>query len=501
MKRIICLVLALVCLLLACSCENTYQKDDETTKEYNVPTPVLRTEVSLPYIGTDSLDPYKATSVLNKDLLTAVFEGLFEPTSDGKGTPVIASSGEINGKTVTVKLRQDIKFSDSSPLTAQNVKTSFELAKNSTLYSAELSNVSSLRVDDNYSLTFTLLKYSDFALNALSFPIVLGKSGSHIGTGAFKFATLNNEIYLESNEFHESYTEKSLKQIALYDMAGASGAVYSFKANDISVYKNDLGDGDYSNLSPKTVSVPTNKLVFAGVNMTKSSSLLSIKELRNAINVGINRNEIAASSFLGQCSAAVTPYKAEVYVDDELAGTEGSSERAAFLLENSGFGSVKSDGVRTNGSTSLYVSVLVCSDNKYKVGVAEALSKSLESLGFSVTVNKKNEKDYLEALKKGNFDIYIGETELTNDFDLSGFFTKDGALSYGIDTFFFDNYTSYREGKTTLSEFVESFYTETPLIPLFYRNAILSYNPSLEGVEGSYRLYKNAASWSFSSKE
>lgn len=135
------------------------------------------------------------------------------------------------------------------------------------------------------------------------------------------------------------------------------------------------------------------------------------------------------------------------------------------------------------------------------MGVAEALSKSLESLGFSVTVNKKNEKDYLEALKKGNFDIYIGETELTNDFDLSGFFTKDGALSYGIDTFFFDNYTSYREGKTTLSEFVESFYTETPLIPLFYRNAILSYNPSLEGVEGSYRLYKNAASWSFSSKE
>lgn len=501
MKRIICLALALLCILISCSCENNPSADDGTTKEYNVPTPVLRTDVSLPYISTDSLDPFKAESVLNTDLLTAVFEGLFEPTSDGKGIPVLASSGEIDGKTVKVKLRQDVKFSDGSSLTASDVKVSFEAALKSSLYSTELSNVSGVQVTDNYSLSFTLKRYNEFALNALSFPVVLKKGSGYIGTGAFKLAGIDGEAYLEGNEFHESYTEKSLKQIALYDMAGASGAVYPFKANDISVYKNDLSDGEYSNLSAKTVSVPTNRLVYAGVNMTKSSSLLSLKFVRNAINIGINRTDIAASSFLRQCTATVTPFKTEVNIEGELASVAGNTERATRLLKEGGYDSENSDGVLSNGVTLLRVSVLVCSDNKYKVDVAEALKKSLETMGFDVSINKQNKEGFLKALEKGAFDIYIGETELAGDFDLSAFFTKDGAVSYGIADSFFENYTSYRDGKTTLSQFTESFYTETPFIPLFYRNAVLSYNPSLKGVEGSYRLYKNAASWSFSSEE
>lgn len=500
MKRIICLALALMCALLACSCENSAHTEDDTTKEYNVPTPVLRTDVSLPYISTDPLDPFTSQSTLNRDALTAVFEGLFEPSSDGKGIPVIASSGKIDGKTVTVKLRQDISFSDSSPLTAADVKNSFELAKKSALYSKELSNISSVRVDDNYSLTFTLLSHSDFALNALSFPVVSGKSGSYIGTGAFKFAYLNDEIYLESNKLHRDYTEKALKQIALYDMAGASSAVYPFKANDISVYKNDLGDGEYSNLSPKTVSIPTNKLVYAGVNMTKSSSLLSVALIRNAINVGINRDQIAASSFLGQCDATVTPFKSEIYVNDELVSASGNAQRAVRLLEESGFDGETASGVRTNGVTTLSVTILVCSENEYKTATANALKSSLETLGFSVNVNSQKKEDYLESLKKGYFDIYIGETSLTCDFDLSEFFTKDGALSYGIDSSFFPEYTAYREGSKTLPQFIESFYTSVPFVPLFYRNAVLSYNPSLNGIEESFNVYKSAANWRFKSE-
>lgn len=501
MKRAVAITVVLCCIVLSCSCgKKTPDKTEDTTKEYNIPTPVIKAEVSLPYIGMDSLDPFTAQSTLNRDALTAVFEGLFEPTSDGKGNPVIASFGEIDGKTVTVKLKQDLLFSDGTPLTSAHILSSFEKARSSAVYSKELSGFSGAAASDNYTVSFTLKRNNEFALNALCFPVVSGKAGSYVGTGAYKISSVDGSFYLEGNKYNSSFGAKALKQIALYDMAGASSAVYPFKANDISVYKNDLSGGEYSLLSPKTVSVPTNNFVFAGINMTKSSSLLSIGLIRNAINVGINREQIAASSFLGQCSATVTPFKSEIYVNDELVSVSGNAQRAVNLLEESGFDGETASGVRTNGVTTLSVTILVCSDNQYKTATANALKTSLEALGFSVNVSSQKKEDYLESLKKGYYDIYIGETALTCDFDLSEFFTKDGALSYGIDSAFFAEYTSYRDGTKTLSQFIESFYTSVPFVPLFYRNAVLSYNPSLEGVEGSFNVYKNAANWRFKSE-
>lgn len=471
----------------------------ETTKEYNVPTPVINTDVALPFTSADAADPFKVKSTLNADLMTAIYESLFEPSSDGKGTPLLASSGEIDGKKARVTLKSKIKFSDKTALTSQNVIKSFSLAKNSERFSGQLHNVASVTAEDELTLVFTLNEPSAFALNVLDFPIVSGDSGNYVGTGAYKISYLDGEMYLEANENHEGYKKSTLKQIALYDMAGVSSAVYPFKANEISVYKNDLSSGKYENLSSKTVSVPTNNLVYAGVNMNWKGSLLSLDYIRHAINIGIDRKTIAASSFLGQCSATVTPFKKEVYVSDELIPENGNKERAISVLEENGF--LETDGaVRSNGSTSLRVTVLVCSGNKYKVDAAEALKKSLEALGFGVTLNKQNKEDYLKSLSEGHFDIYIGETALTDDYDFSAFFDKKGALNYGIKEDYFKEYTSFKSGETTVSRFIEGFYTAVPFVPLFYRSAVLSVNPNLEGVEVSGGIYKNAGNWSFKSE-
>lgn len=498
MKRVFAALAAFLMCVSLCSCKGN-GGTDETTKEYNVPTPVINADVSLPYIGTDSLDPFKVKSTLNADLMSAIFESLYEPSQDGKGAPLLASSGEISGKTARVTLKSKIKFSDKTELTAQSVIKSFSLAKSSERFSKQLSNIASVTADDNYSLVFTLNEPSEFALNVLNFPIVSGSGGGYAGTGAYKIAYLDGEIYLEANEYHEGYKKSTPKQIALYDMAGVSSAVYPFKANEISVYKNDLSSGEYTNLSSKTVSVPTNNFVYAGVNMNWKGSLLSLDFVRHAVNIGIDRKTIAASSFLGQCTATSTPFKSEVYVFDEQIPDSGNKERAVAVLEENGFYETES-GVRSNGNTSLSVSILVCSDNKYKVDAAESLKKSLEALGFGVTINKQDKEGYLKILSGGHFDIYIGETALTDDYDFSEFFDKKGALNFGISEDYFKEYASFKSGETTVSRFVEGFYTAVPFVPLFYRSAVLSVNPNLEGVSVSGGIYKNVGNWSFKSK-
>ena len=128
----------------------------ETTKEYNVPTPVINTDVALPFTSADAADPFKVKSTLNADLMTAIYESLFEPSSDGKGTPLLASSGEIDGKKARVTLKSKIKFSDKTALTSQDVIKSFSLAKNSERFSGQLHNVASVTAEDELTLVFTL---------------------------------------------------------------------------------------------------------------------------------------------------------------------------------------------------------------------------------------------------------------------------------------------------------------------------------------------------------
>lgn len=502
MKKFISVFLVFVMCFSFFACGKDAKEEETTTEEYNIPTPVIKADISLPFMSADSLDPYSAESSLNRDVLTSVFEGLFEATVDGKGKEVLASSGETNGKSVTVKLKQGVKFSDGTELTGKYVKSSFEKAKNSSLYFSQLKNVADITVVDNYTLRFSLYNESAFALNVLTFPIVAGKSEEYAGTGKYKISHLDGEAYLEANKNNRDYSEKLSKQIALYDMAGISSPVYPFKANKISVYKNDLSKGEYTNLSSKTVSVPLNNFVYAGLNMNWQGSLVSIDCVRQAINIGINRANIAASSFLGQNSAVTTPFRSEFYQLEglELAETGGNIERAINILEKGGFDKETAEGIRSNGSTSLRVTILVCSDNKYKVDVAEGLKTSLENIGFGVSISERKAESFIEALEDGHFDIYIGETVLTDGYDFSGFFSQNGSLNYGIDKEFFSEYDSYKKGETTVSQFLESFYTSVPFISLFYRNAVLSVNPNFENVEISGPVYKNIGSFSQTSE-
>lgn len=499
MKKFTAILLILSLFFAFCSCDgNTNKEETITDEEYVLPTPVVTASVSLPYTSAADFNPYTTESSLNRDLLPIIFESLFVPSDDGKGTPQLAVNGEIDGKKVTVKLSQGIKFSDGSEFISSYVKSSYEKAKNSPYYKTELSNITSITLVDNYTVRFTLENTDPMALNVLNFPIAKSVGGEYIGTGKYLIEHLSDSVYLQVNENHKNYKNTWNEQIALYDMAGISSPVYPFKANQISVFKNDLSSEEYINLSSKTVSVGLNNLVYVGVNSQWAGTVTSIDWVRQAINIGIDRNTIAASSFLGQGTATVTPFKKDFYQLEnvELIGESGNIEKAVGILERHGYDKTNSEGVRTNGSSSLRVDILVCTQNPYKLSVAESFKSALEKLGFGVTIREyKKAEDFISALEKGHYSFYIGETQVTNNCDLSEFFSKDGVLNYGIDEKVYETYSSYKKGETNTTAFVESFSTNVPFLPLFYRKAVVSVNPNISGLSDSKSLYSSVCDW------
>ncbi len=499
MRKFISILLILALLLAFCSCGDNNNGEEATTEEsYVLPTPVVTSNISLPYTSAAGFNPYKTESSLNRDLLPVLYESLFVATDNGRGRAQLAASGEIDGKTVTVKLLQGVKFSDGGELISSHIKASYEKAKSSDFYKAQLSNISSITLIDNFTIKFTLESADPMALNTLDFPITKSNDGSYIGTGKYTVEKANGTTYLQVNKNHKDYKKAWNEKIGLYDMAGISSPIYPFKANKISVYKNNLGSEEYVNLSSETVSVGLDNLVYVGVNSQWAGTVTSIDWVRQAVNIGIDRSIIASASFLGQGTATVTPFKKGYYELEniELIGEGGSFEKAIDILERHGYDSVNSEGVRSNGSTSLRVDVLVCTENPYKLTVAENFKAQLEKLGFGVKLREyEKSEDFLLALEEGHYSFYIGEAKLTNNCELSEFFSEDGKLNYGIKQECFEIYSMLKSGESSTKVFVENFSANVPFLPLFYRKAVVSINPNITGVGDENNLYSSVSDW------
>ncbi len=500
MRKIISLFLVIAFCITLFACDNTATNEETESEswDYVLPTPVVNAEISLPFTSADSFNPYKAKSKLNRRLIPLIYEALYSPTEDGYGYPQLALSATESGKTVTVKLKQGVVFSNGTPFNASNVKYSYEFAKKSPYYQNDLKNITNFEVVDNFTLKITFDGAMLAPLNCLSFPIVLKSGNVFIGTGKYVLKYLEQTPYFELNKNYLRYNPEWNNQIALYDMAGSSSETYAFKAKKISIYEDDLVDGNYKNLSSKTISLPTNNLVFAGLNMTWSGSITSVAWVRRVINIGINRVDIGAASFLGQTLPATTPFKPSFYrlSGQELLEATGDLNRAINILEENGYDKFTKDGYRTDGVNTLKLSILVCNDNPYKKSVAEALQKSLATLGIKATVVLKNRTDYLSALQNGHYEIYIGEIELPADGDLTEFFRADGQVSFGIAESSSKLYTSFKKGEVNMTEFIEGFYMNVPFAPLFYRKSVVSVDPAISGIttnEGN--AYLSVSEW------
>ena len=236
-KKIIAVLLVLPMTVLLFSCDGN--NEDVTTEpdNYILPTEIIDADITLPYMSTDSFDPYTSKSSINRDLIPVIYESLYTVSDNGKGNPLLAESGNNDGKKVTVKLVSGAKFSDGTAITSEYIKASFEKAKNNIYYKSDLSNVASIATVDKSTVVFNLYNPDAMALNVLNFPIVKVSGKKYIGSGKYTVEYLEDIPYLSANTNHRDYQKTWNKQIALHDMAGISSPVYPFKSNGISVYK------------------------------------------------------------------------------------------------------------------------------------------------------------------------------------------------------------------------------------------------------------------------
>lgn len=443
--------------------------------------------LKLAYSKADMLDPFTCTMNANIQILGLVYDGLYKLDKAYEPIPVIAKSSIVSGTTVNVTLNS-IKFSDGTALTANDVAYSFNKSKNAPYYAERLKNIASVSISSSNMLVFTLVSPDPYALACLTFPIVKnGASGElPVGSGRYAAKTSGETVYLVVNSKKSGFNP-AIKTITLVPVRDSSSVESSLEIGNTSFYYDDLSDGTYSRINAKTVEMGINNFIYLGFN--SSSEIFSDYRIRNAVNLAINRKEIAVTAFQGHARETYSPFNPEwgKLASKDLVIAQ-DIQKAASLISESGV-----------DITSKEISVLVNKENPFKLEAAEFICDYLTTLGFKIILKNYSPQYYKEALEIGSYDMYIGEIRLAPNMDLSALL--GGSASYGIDPLCtsVSRYTQLLSGGCELMDFINTFNEDLPLIPLCYRNAAASYTNAMQAdyacCDGD--VFYDIETWSF----
>ena len=487
MKKFLALILITAMLATAfCGCKKEPDEVDDPHIIVNLNEGSSGT-LKLAYSKADMLDPFTCTMSANIQIMGLIYDGLYKTDKNYQPVPVIAKSAIVSGTTVNVTLNS-VMFSDGTALTANDVAYSFNKAKNAPYYAERLKNVASVSISSSNMLVFTLSAPDPYILACLTFPVV--KNGAEgelpIGSGRYAPQVSGETIYLVVNGKKSGFNP-AIKTITLVPVRDSDSIESSLEIGNTGFYCNDLSSGTYSRINAKTVEMGINNFVYLAFN--SSSEYFANQLIRQAVNLAINRKEIALTAFQGHAREAYTPFNPDWHnlaSKDLLIPTD--IQKASELIAQSGIDITQKE-----------ISVLVNKENGFKHEAAEFICDYLRHLGFKVNLKDYTPQYYTEAIELGSYDMYIGEIRLSPNMDLSPLLA--GTQGYGIDPLCASasRYTQLLSGGCELMDFVNTFNEDLPFIPLCYRNAAASYTNSMQAdyacCDGD--VFYDIETWSF----
>ncbi len=471
---------------------------DETVQIPSSPEPTVSasfvpvpTKFALPYYPSTSLHPITGTNRANMLLSSLVYQGLFELDNTFTAHGVLCSEAYTSedGLTWTFVLG-DFVFSDGSPVTAVEVVSSLELARSSSLYSGRLTDIQRIAAKEDGTVSITLSQPNSALPCLLDIPVIRdpGDGSMPLGTGPYSFVEDDGPLRLARQN---SAPETAPEEIALIAIEGADDLIYAFDCGNISLVASDLTGTNALGYSSgyEIFDYPTTTMLYVGFQT--NSGPCKDPLIRQAISRSFDRGTVTNSLLAGHGSATCLPFSPHSALYNADYEEPLAYDPAAVELLNAAGCSMGEDDQLYIGRTALSLTFVVNTDNSFKLTIAEYLTEQLIDLGISVDLQKLAWDDYIAALERGSFDLYLGEVTLTADFNLTSLLSKNGTLNYGgytnteTDALLTQLRAADENNRAqAVTAFLEQFQADMPLAPLCFKDhAVLTRWGSVSGLE------------------
>ena len=466
--------LASVALLAACGGGNKSAANKDEINWYT-PTEILSLDIS------KNTDQYSALAIGNSS------SNLLRVDKNGNPKPDLAKSVEVSedGLTYTATLRDGLKWSDGSALTADDFvytwqrmvdpKTASEysyLAVESHLENAdkinsgEITDLNQLGVKaDGNKVTFTLTSPCPQFKYYLAFSNFMPQKKAFVEKEGDKYATTSkNQLYsgpytikgwngsdgsftLVKNKYYWDAKHVKTKKVNLQAIKKADTAVQMYKNGELdtanisatsSIYKANKANKD-------AVAVPEARMSYIVYNETGSVAPLANEKIRQALNLATDRKgivEAAIDTGSKPATALPTPGLAKLTDGTDLSkyvepGYKYDEKEAAKLFK---------EGLSELGTNSVKLTVTADSDDAVTKAAVDYIKQSWEEALPGLKIEEKfvTFKQRLEDTKNQNFEVAL--VSWGGDY-------PEGSTFYGL----FSSASAYNYGKVSSPEFDQAY--------------------------------------------
>lgn len=476
--------------------------------------------------------PYFQQNGWDGNVTSVIFASLVSTDKQGKPTPELAEKWDVSSDqlTYTFHLRKDLKFSDGSPLTADDVAFTLTLLHDKA-YEGEIdisqyavkggkdykegkaTSIEGIQVVDPQTIKITTEKVNSQTLTALGGPVLskvyYGKGykqntsldylkelyGKPIAAGPYKFEKYipGQEVRFVANENY--YAGKPKIPNFIYKITAGDTKLQLFQTGEVDY--TGLGTGDeifeqakglqFANIQIETAAS------FSYIYMNNNKPYLKDKKVRQALIYGLDRKKYVDTALKGYGTVANVPIHPTswAYTEEGVNKYEYDKEKAKKLLDEAGW-KVGSDGIREKDGQKLKLSYFGPSSAKDSDLLIPIAKENYKEIGVEFNPEFMDFNTMLSKVNKGDYDLASVSTPITSDpSETAGEYLSsanetslgyknakvDELIQKGIET------VDIEKRKPIYKELYKELSDDPPVILLNYRRTITGYNGNIKGID------------------
>ena len=405
----------------------------------------------------DYLDPALNSSVDGACLAANSFSGLYTYNADGVCVPACAEGYEVteDGLTYTVTLKDGLKWSDGSDLTAADFEYSWKraaadetAADYAYMFSGFVGYPNDLAVTalDDTTLEFILEAPCAYMEDLMAFPTFYPVKQSEVesyedwqtspggwcadagfvSNGAYVCTAWDHDVSMtyEKNPYWYNADEVTVEKLEFMLSADDTAIYAAYNAGDID-FADSVPTDEVASLLDNPEFYIVDELGTYYVAFNAKSSIFDGKTpeqaacMREAFSLLIDRDyicenigqtgQVAANSFipLGMADGNGGVFKANAedgYFDAYAINDDyqGTIDKAIELLEAAGY--KFDDNGKLSADTPIQLEYLTNTTSGH-IAIAESIQQDLAAVGIELTIQQQDWNVFLEERKAGNFDF------------------------------------------------------------------------------------------------
>ncbi|MBI4727455.1 TonB family protein [candidate division TA06 bacterium] len=468
-----------------------------------------------------SLNPLLLSFTAPSDIQEKLFLSLHRFDKSMNIVPELAESWKFSEdfREVTYHLRQDVKWSDGQPVTAEDVKYTFDLMTDPQVnYSRAgyLQFVETVEVINAYAVRFKFNRlYSDelFDTGIIVLPKHALEKQASLASGEFDASPVTDGPYqveqwirgdrlvLTANPgFYKG--QPALEQIVIRFFGDEASLAAALQNGEVDMTE-DLSPQSILKLQgdPNLVAIdyPGRSYAYLGWNL--KSPLFASAQLRKAFAMAIDPSEIIQSVLLGKGQAAAGPILPSSWAYDEnLKPMPYDPEIVKSALSDLGWKSLNRDGfLAKNPRQALQINLLLAQGQPVLEASAAIIQKQMKMAGVKVNVQVADARTFIQRIRTGAYDVMMfswkndlkvdptavwhSKVENKGIFNLLEYSNPqvDSLIDQGLGTL------SRRKAKDIWVKFQQVVAQEQPATYLFVPNAVAMVYKGVKGAQSDAR--------------